>query len=72
MKHSDPESIMEKVRNLFEKSGKTLEDVGLAMGYAEGIARRSAWQFIKKSIDPRISMLCRFAKAMGVELKDLT
>jgi transcriptional regulator with XRE-family HTH domain len=71
VKHSDPETIMEKVRNLFDKSGKTLEDVGLAMGYTEGIARRAAWQFIKKSADPRISMLCRYAKAMGVEMKEI-
>ncbi len=62
---------MEKVRNLFDKSGKTLEEVGLSMGYEEGIARRAAWQFIKKSMDPRISMLCRYAKAMGVEMKEL-
>lgn len=62
---------MKKVQQLFTKSGKTLEEVGLAMGYQEGIARRAAWQFIKKSVDPRLSMLCRFANAMCVELKEL-
>ena len=71
MKIAKPEAIMKKAQQLFDSSGKTLEELGLAMGYGEGIARRSAWQFLNKTSDPRLSMLCRFADAMGVELKDL-
>jgi transcriptional regulator with XRE-family HTH domain len=71
MKHTPPEMVMEKVRKLFDKSGKTLEEVGKLMGYEEGTARRSAWQFLNKTTDPRLSMLFRFAEALGVELKDL-
>lgn len=72
MKPPRPELIMKKAQQLFEKSGKTLEELGLAMGYGEGTARRAAWQFLNKTSDPRVSMLCRFAEAMGVDLKDLT
>ncbi len=71
MKTPSPESVMKKANQLFEKSGKTLEELGLAMGYVEGTARRAAWQFLNKTSDPRFSMLCRFAEAMGIEPKEL-
>lgn len=71
MKSIRPEAIMRKARQLFEKSGKTLEEVGLAMGYESGVARRAAWQFLNRSNDPRLSMLCRFAEAVGFDLADL-
>jgi hypothetical protein len=41
------------------------------MGYGPGVARRAAWQFLNKVPDPRLSSLRRFAKAIGVPLKDL-
>jgi hypothetical protein len=40
------------------------------MGYEPGIARQSAFQFMKTG-DPRVSMLRRFAKAMGINVKEL-
>jgi hypothetical protein len=61
---------MAKVRAWFEGSGLTLHQLGVAMGYEEGIARQSAFQFLK-STDPRISMLRRVAKAMGVPVEEL-
>jgi hypothetical protein len=66
-----PETPMEKVRALFEKSGASLHALGLAMGYDKETARQSAFQFLKSS-DPRISMLQRFARAMSVPLADIT
>ncbi len=62
---------MVKVRALFERSGLSLHALGLAMGYDAKIARQSAFQFLKSS-DPRVSMLQRFAKAVGVPLPDIT
>lgn len=62
---------MVKVRARFEKSGLSLHDLGLKMGYPAETARQSAWQFMKTS-DPRISMLRRFAKALGIGLEELT
>ncbi len=62
---------MKKVTDLFEKSGMTLDQLGQAMGYEPDMARKSAWQFLKKTGDPRVSMLRRFAKAVGVTIEDL-
>jgi len=55
---------------MFEKSGLTLHDLGVKMGYDEDIARQSAFQFMKTG-DPRVSMLRRFAKAMEISIEEL-
>jgi transcriptional regulator with XRE-family HTH domain len=62
--------IMTRVRERFEKSGMSLHDLGIKMDYPPESARKSAWQFMKTE-DPRISMLKRFAKAMGISVKSL-
>ncbi len=65
----DPTMI--RAREAFEKSGLTLDELGQKMGYAEGIARKSAWQFLNKTADPRMSMLRKFAAAVGISLSRL-
>jgi transcriptional regulator with XRE-family HTH domain len=70
-KQRTPLPIMERVLDLFERSGKSLEELGLGMGYPAESARKSAWQFLRKTDDPRVSMLQRFAKAMGIDVKEL-
>ena len=62
---------MMKIVAMFEASGKTLDQLGQEMGYEPELARKAAWQFLKKTSDPRLSMLKRFAKAMDVSLEDL-
>ncbi len=62
---------MQKARKLFEKSGKSLDQLGQEMGYEGDVARKAAWQFLNKTADPRLSMIRRFAKAMGINVKDL-
>jgi transcriptional regulator with XRE-family HTH domain len=64
------DAVMSRVRALFEKSGLTLHDLGLRMGYDPDIARKSAWQFMKTE-DPRVSMLRKFAAAVGIDVKEL-
>jgi transcriptional regulator with XRE-family HTH domain len=71
MKKDALDPVMKRVVQLFERSGKTLEELGRAMGADPATARQSAWQFISKTADPRISMLRRFAKAMDVPLEEL-
>lgn len=71
MKPTTPDAVMRKVKSLFDRSGLSLEKLGQQMGYEEGTARRAAWQFLNKTTDPRLSMLQRFAEAVGVELKDI-
>jgi len=63
--------VMSRVRDRFESSGLSLHELGIKMGYPEESARKSAWQFISKTGDPRLSMLARFAKATGTTIKEL-
>jgi transcriptional regulator with XRE-family HTH domain len=66
-----PINAMDRARVLFEKSGLSLDDLGHKMGYEGDTARKSSWQFLNKTTDPRLSMLQKFADAMGVSLVDL-
>lgn len=70
---ADPslDPIMENVRSRFAKSGLTLDQLGERMGYPTESARKSAWQFIHKTNDPRLSMLRRFCEAVEVSLPTL-
>jgi transcriptional regulator with XRE-family HTH domain len=60
-----------RARELFAKSEMTLEQLGQAMGYPLESARKSAWQFLNKTADPRLSMIRKFAAAIGVTLQEL-
>jgi len=62
---------MERVRLLFKKSGLSLDELGHRMGYSGDPARKSAWQFLTKTTDPRLSMLERFADAINVSVADI-
>ena len=65
------ESVRHKALKLFERSGMTLEELGLKMGYEPGTARRAAWQLFNKVGDPRLSTVEKLADALGVPAKDL-
>lgn len=65
------EPVMSAVRTSFEQSQLSLEQLGLRMGYSQEVARKSAWQFVRRTNDPRLSMLRRFADAVGVPLSEL-
>ena len=69
-KKREQDSAMARVRDRFKASGWSLHELGLKMGYPEDSARKSAWQFMKTE-DPRLSMLRRFAKAVGVPVEEL-
>lgn len=64
-------AVMVRARRIFEKSEMTLDELGQRMGYPRATARKSAWQFLQKTNDPRISMLRKFARAMKIPLSDL-
>jgi len=65
------DAAMLRARELFEKSSLNLVQLGEAMGYSGDVARKSAWQFLNKTADPRLSMLRKFASAIGVPVADL-
>jgi transcriptional regulator with XRE-family HTH domain len=64
-----PDPAMLRAREAFKVSSLTLEHLGERMGYEAKMARVSAWQFLNKTSDPRLSMLRRFAEAVGVDVK---
>ena len=66
-----PDMAMLRVRELFEQSGLTLDGLGQRMGYSGPTARKAAWQFISRTKDPRLSMLRKFARAIGISIADL-
>ena len=68
---ASPDKAMHRVRELFEQSGLTLDELGRKMGYAGDVARKAAWQFLNKTADPRLSMLRKFAQAVGVPVAAL-
>jgi transcriptional regulator with XRE-family HTH domain len=67
----DEDPLMDALRTRFDKSGLTLDALGEKMGYPPATARKSAWQFLNKTNDPRLSMLRKFAGAIGVKLSAL-
>jgi transcriptional regulator with XRE-family HTH domain len=67
----DEDPVMSAVRERFTKSQMTLDALGEKMGYPPATARKSAWQFLNKTNDPRLSMLRKFAEAIGVKLSAL-
>jgi transcriptional regulator with XRE-family HTH domain len=62
---------MERARLLFENSGLSLDELGQRMGYSSAVARKSAWQFLNKTTDPRLSMLQKFAEALGLSVASI-
>jgi transcriptional regulator with XRE-family HTH domain len=64
-------STMERARRIFKNSGLSLDELGRRMGYSGDPARKSAWQFLTKTTDPRLSMLEKFADAINISLTDL-
>jgi transcriptional regulator with XRE-family HTH domain len=69
---NEPDPVIAAVRARFERSKLSLDELGLKMGYPKESARKSAWQFLNKTGDPRLSMLRKFAQAIGVKLSSLT
>ena len=70
-KNPKEDVAMARVRKAFKKSGLSLHEVGVRMGYPADSARKSAWQFLRQTDDPRITMLRRFADAMSIDVKQL-
>jgi len=68
-KETDDPSIV-WIRAWLEESGKTLHELGVAMGFPESQARKAVWQFLR-SKDPRIGTLRKFAAAAGIPLEEL-
>jgi transcriptional regulator with XRE-family HTH domain len=67
---SYPQIVMRKIREAVDASGQTREELGVRMGYKPESARKSVSQFLHRTTDPRLSMIAKFAEALGVEPRD--
>ena len=62
---------MKEIRRRFEASGLSLQELGEKMDYKGPAARKSAWQFLNHTSDPKISMIRKFAAALKIPAKKL-
>ena len=67
----DTTDIMKRANAAFDGSGLTLEELGQRMGIDSKTARMSAWQFLNKTTDPRLSMLLKFCAALEMPIEEL-
>ncbi len=59
------------IRNAFEHSGITLNELGKGLGYGGPTATKRAWFLLYRTSDPRISTVLAVAKTLGVKIGDL-
>jgi hypothetical protein len=65
------DSVMENIRNAFERSGISLNELGEGLGYQGPTARKRAWFLLYRTSDPRISTVLAVAQTLGVKIGDL-
>ena len=63
--------VMDNIRNAFERSGMTLNELGEGLGYDGPTARKRAWFLLYRTSDPRISTVLAIAETLGVKISDL-
>jgi len=65
------DSVMDNIRNAFERSGMTLNELGEGLGYEGPTARKRAWFLLYRTSDPHISTVLAVAQTLGVKISDL-
>ena len=65
------DSVMDNMRNAFERSGMTLNQLGEGLGYESPTAKKRAWFLLYRTSDPRISTVLAVAQTLGVKISDL-
>jgi hypothetical protein len=63
--------VMDNIRNAFECSGMTLNELGEGLGYDGPTAKKRAWYLLYRTSDPRISTVIAVADTLGVKINDL-
>ena len=65
------DGVMDNIRNAFEHSGMTLNELGEGLGYDGPTAKKRAWLLLYRTSDPRISAVLAVAQTLGVKISDL-
>ena len=67
----DAVGVMDNLRDAFERSGTTLNELGEGVGYHGPTARRCAWFLLYRTSAPRVSTVIAVAEALVVKMSDL-
>ena len=65
------DSVMDNIRNAFERSGMTLNELGEGLGYHGPTARKRAWFLLYRTPNPRLSTVLAVAETLGVKISEL-
>ncbi len=65
------DGVMDNIRNAFERSGMTLNELGEGLGYHGPTARKRAWFLLYRTPDPRLSTVLAVAETLDVKISDL-
>ena len=63
--------VMDNIRNAFERSGMTMNELTEGLGYDGPTAKKRAWLLLHRTSDPRISTVLAVAETLGVKISDL-
>ena len=65
------DGVMDNIRDAFERSGMTLNELGEGLGYHGPTARKRAWFLLYRTPNPRLSTVLAVAETLGVKISDL-
>ena len=65
------DDVMQNIRQLFEQSEMTLNELGEGLGYNGPTAKKRAWFLLYRTSNPRISTVLAVAQSLGVKISDL-
>ena len=65
------DGVMDNIRDAFERSRMTLNELGEGLGYRGPTARKRAWFLLYRTSDPRLSTVLSVAETLGVKISDL-
>ena len=63
--------VMDNIRNAFERSGMTLNELGEGLGYDGPTAKKRAWFLLYRTSDPRISTVLAVVETLDIKIGDL-
>jgi hypothetical protein len=63
--------VMDNIRDAFERSGMTLNELGEGLGYDGPTAKKRAWFLLYRTSDPRISTLLAVVETLDIKIGDL-
>ena len=63
--------VMDNIRDAFERSGMTLNELGEGLGYDGPTAKKRAWFLLYRTSDPRISTVLAVVETLDIKIGDL-